>query len=147
MGNVHLQKTRNKGHERKALALIVFAIIIVFGIWALQVRAMFSEESMENYRETIKDSKVSLDETVQYRKELEAELPLTDQSLKDAVDEVKASLGALQPENPALDLVAQEMLKELNAQTNAIDSPEVEKDIELVEPETLIEENLQTSTH
>lgn len=98
MARVHIKRTVDKKKEKLAILIVVVFIVIVFGVWFLQARQLFSNEKVASYSAGVNEITGQVSDSIEYSKRVNAEVPGFDSDINELVQGLKESYDKKQEE-------------------------------------------------
>ena len=112
---------RDPKHVQKHRVVMIgtfVGILIVFGVWAVQIQQMFAQQAVEEVAEVFEDE--DIEAAANYVDQLEAFIPgLNDDFLDELIEQGEEAVARSQAQEESEGRIAEELMKRFEAQAEA----------------------------
>jgi len=124
-------------HEHAFFALMFVGIVVIFAVWAVQLKHMFNPDLQRAAEESVAQTKEQIEAAQAYREVVGEVSPALNQGLEDFLDASTASLLLETAKNRAAEAVAEDVVNRISAEEEAESPPTSEA---VVEEDTPVQE-------
>lgn len=105
-------------HKHRLVIIITFiGILIVFGVWAVQLKQMFAQEAAKDLVRGVDDESTVAAQN--YIDQLDTLVPGIEATFGDVIREQEQEVARIQAQQESEDLLADELMKRFEAQAKA----------------------------
>lgn len=120
-------RTRDKKKEQMILLFTIIGIVLVLGVWAIQLRGLFTQTLAQERTEISNEYAQTIEEMEAFQKDMDAYLPDMSESFNALLQQAQQEQARREQEEQALqvqtmDEIAQEMVSRL--EESAVESEE-----------------------
>ncbi|MFH1631848.1 MAG: hypothetical protein ABIA47_02375 [bacterium] len=128
---------RRKPHKYKQAIITstIIGMVIVVGVWALQVNNMFSAASIEQIQTSYEEVQRQFDEGIAFSEEMEEYAPVLGADFEDVIGGVESAILLQLAQDRALEAVAEGVVERLDENDGNVNDDDIEEEVVDIEPE------------